>query len=165
MSEFLTLIHKFTLQPPLYWNLFYPVHGANLTRIQPMWSAYPYDLVFLIGLALGLYGIRITFSLCGIRITWFSLYGIHITRFPSYGNAAQTFKCICTIVLDTALLWAAMDAALSQGPQLWRHNNKTIIVSWNAHGPEGEPRRGNCGLSIDLLFVGFQKDLFYISMK
>ena len=41
-------------------------------------------------------------------------------------------------------------------PLLWRHNNKTIIVSWNAHGPEGEPRRGNCGLSIDLLFVGFQ---------
>ena len=77
----------------------------------------------------------------------------------------QKFTCIYTIVLDTALLWAAMDAALSQGPLLWRHNNKTIIVSWNAHGPEGEPRHGNCGLSIDLLFVGFQKDLFYISMK
>ena len=69
-----------------------------------MSSAYPYDLVFLIGLALGLYGICITFSLCGIRITWFSLYGIHITRFPSCDNAAQTFKCIYTIVLDTALL-------------------------------------------------------------
>ena len=41
--------------------LVYPVHGANLTLIQPMWSAYPYDLVFLIGLALGLYGIRIIF--------------------------------------------------------------------------------------------------------
>ena len=31
------------------------------------------------------------------------------------------------IVLDRALLWAAMDAALSQGPLLWRHNDKTII--------------------------------------
>ena len=35
------------------------------------------------------------------------------------------------IVLDRALLWAAMDAALSQGPLLWRHNDKTVIVSWN----------------------------------
>ena len=33
------------------------------------------------------------------------------------------------IVLDRALLWAAVDVELSQGPLLWRHNDKTVIVS------------------------------------
>ena len=30
--------------------LFYPVHGANLTLIQPMWSAYPYAPTSLYGI-------------------------------------------------------------------------------------------------------------------
>ena len=45
------------------------------------------------------------------------------------------------IVVDRVLLWAAMDAALSQGPLLWRHNDNTVIGSWNTRGPEREPRR------------------------
>ena len=40
------------------------------------------------------------------------------------------------IVLDMALLWAAMDAALSQEPLLWRHDDIAIIVSWNKRGPK-----------------------------
>ena len=43
------------------------------------------------------------------------------------------------IVLDRALLWAAMEAALSQRLPLWCHNDKTVIVSWNMHGLSGSP--------------------------
>ena len=63
---------------------FYPVHGANLTLIQPMWSAYPYAPT--------------------------SLYGIHMPLLP--------YMVIQPIVLGMALLWAAIDSALSQGPLL-----------------------------------------------
>ena len=38
------------------------------------------------------------------------------------------------IVPNTALLWAAMDAALSQGPLLWRHNDMAVIVLQNTRG-------------------------------
>ena len=53
------------------------------------------------------------------------------------------------IVRDRALLWAAMDAALSHGPLLWRRNDKTVDVSWNTREPERGPRRGDRGTSID----------------
>ena len=65
--------------------------------------------------------IRITlFSLYGIRIPLFSLYGIHMLLLP--------YTVIQPIVLGMALLWAAMDSSLSQGPLLWRHNDMTVIV-------------------------------------
>ena len=70
--------------------------------------------------------IRITcFSLYGIRLSLFSLYGIHMPLFP--------YMVIQPIVLGVALLWAAMDSPLSQGPLLWHHNDMTVIVSQNTH--------------------------------
>ena len=66
------------------------------------------------------------FSLYGIRISLFSLYGIHMALFPD--------MVIQTIVLGMALLWAAMDSPLSQGPLLWRHNDMTAIVSRHTCG-------------------------------
>ena len=85
----------------------YPVHGANLTLIQPMWSAYPYAPT--------------------------SLYGIHMPLLP--------YMVIQPIVLGMALLWAAIDTALSQGPLLWRHNDMTVIVSRNTRGRERDTRQ------------------------
>ena len=38
------------------------------------------------------------------------------------------------ILLDAALLWSAMDAALSQGMLLWCHNEMAIIVSRDMFG-------------------------------
>ena len=86
---------------------FYPVHGANLTLVQPMWSAYPY--------------------------TPTSLYGIHMPLLP--------YMVIQPIVLGMALLWAAIDSALSQGPLLWRHNDMAVIVSRNTRGRERDTRQ------------------------
>ena len=89
------------------WINIYPVHGANLTLIQPMWSAYPYAPT--------------------------SLYGIHMPLLP--------YMVIQPIVLGMALLWAAIDSALSQGPLLWRHNDMTVIVSRNTRGRERDTRQ------------------------
>ena len=44
------------------------------------------------------------------------------------------YMVIQTIVLGMALLWAAMDSPLSQGPLLWRHNDMTAIVSRHTCG-------------------------------
>ena len=85
----------------------YPVHGANLTLIRPMWSAYPYAPT--------------------------SLYGIHMPLLP--------YLVIQPIVQGVALLWAAIDSALSQGPLLWRHNDMTVIVSRNTRGRERDTRQ------------------------
>ena len=75
--------------------------------------------------------IRITwFSFYGIRIPLFSLYVIHMPWFP--------YVVIQPIVLGMALLWAAMDSSLFQGPLLWRHNDMTVIVSRNTRGREGD---------------------------
>ena len=90
----------------------YPVHCAKLTLIQPTWSANPYHLV----------------SLYGICISLFSLYGIHIPLF--------LYMVTQFIVMVVALLWAAMDSPLSQGPLLWRHHDMTIIGLRNMHGRE-----------------------------
>ena len=78
--------------------------------------------------------IRITwFSLYGIRIPLFSLYDIHMPSFP--------YMVILPIVLGVALLWAAMDSPLSQGPLLWRHNDMTVIVSPDTRGRERDTRQ------------------------
>ena len=78
--------------------------------------------------------IRITlFSLYGIRIPLFSLYGIHMPLLPN--------MVVQPIVLGMALLWAAMDSSLSQGPLLWRHNNMTVIVSRNTRGRERDTQQ------------------------
>ena len=73
------------------------------------------------------------FSLYGIRIPLFSLYGIHMPLFP--------YMVILPIVLGVALLWAAMDSPLSQGPLLWRHNDMTVIVSPDTRGRERDTRQ------------------------
>ena len=66
--------------------------------------------------------IRITWiPLYDIRIPLFSLYGIHMPLFP--------YMAIQPIVLGMALLWAAIDSLLSQGPIMWRHNDMTVIVT------------------------------------
>ena len=78
-----------------------------------------------------------------IRITWFSLYGIRIPLFSLYGihMPLLPYMVIQPIVLGMALLWAAMDSSLSQGPLLWRHNNMTVIVSWNTRRREPDTRQ------------------------
>ena len=48
---------------------------------------------------------------------------------------------VTAIVLVGALLWAALDAALSQEPLLWRHKDTTFIVSRNARGIERDTRQ------------------------
>ena len=76
--------------------------------------------------------IRITwFSLYGIRIPFVSLYDIHMSLLP--------YMVMQPIVLGMALLWAAMDSSLSQGPLLWRQNDMTVIVSWNTRIPAVHP--------------------------
>ena len=87
--------------------IIYPVHGANLTLIQPMWSAYPYAPT--------------------------SLYGIHMPLLP--------YMVIQPTGLGMALLWAAIDSALSQWPLLWRHNDMTVIVSRYTRGRERDTRQ------------------------
>ena len=78
--------------------------------------------------------IRITwFSVYGIRIPWFSLYGIHMPLLP--------YMVIQLIVLGMALLWAAMDSSLSQGPLLWRHNDMSVIVSRNTRERERDTQQ------------------------
>ena len=62
-----------------------------------------------------------------------SLYGIHMPLLP--------YMVIQSIVLHMALLWAAIDSALSQGPLLWRHNDMTVIVSRNTRGRERDTRQ------------------------
>ena len=76
-----------------------------------------------------------------------------VSVFPCFPDMVCVFLCfpymvilpkhfnVKAIVLDRALLWAAMDVALSQGPLPWRHNYKTVIVSWTTHGPERDPPR------------------------
>ena len=78
-----------------------------------------------------------------IRINWFSLYGIRIPLFSSYGihMALLPYMVIQPIVLGIALLLAAMDSSLSQGPLLWRHNDMTVIASWNTRGRERDTRQ------------------------
>ena len=70
-----------------------------------------------------------------------------VSIFPCFPYMVSVFPCfpymvmlpkhlnVKTILLDRELLWAAMDATMSQGPLLWRHNDKTVIVSWNTRGP------------------------------
>ena len=114
-----------------------------------------------------------------IRITWFSLYGIHIPLFSLYGihMPLLPYMVIQPFVLGMALLWAAMDSSLSQGPLLWRHNDMTVIVSRNMRGRERDTQQridkrmhGDYRPSIDRFFVGFnvvcytflQNNLIYI---
>ena len=65
----------------------------------------------------------------------FSVYGIH-TRLFSYMVTQP-------IVLGMALLWAAIDSSLSQGPLLWRHNEMTVIGSRNTRGRNTRQRLDN----------------------
>ena len=78
-----------------------------------------------------------------IRITWFALYGIRIPLFSLYGIRMPLFPymVILPIVLGVALLWAAIDSPLSQGPLLWRHNDMTVIVSPDTRGRERDTRQ------------------------
>ena len=83
----------------------YPVHGTNLTVIQPMWSAYPYAMFVFFKL----YGIHMPlFSLYGIHMPLFSLYGSHMPLFSLYGSHMPLcpYMVIQPIVLGMALLWA-----------------------------------------------------------
>ena len=73
---------------------------------------------------------------------WFP-YGIHICLFSLHGNAEHQDH------LDRALLWAAIDAALSQKPLLWRHIDKTVIVSRNKCGREWDIRQHECTVITD----------------
>ena len=78
-----------------------------------------------------------------ISITWVSLYGIRIPLFSLYGIHMPLLPYMVTlpIVLSMALLWAAMDCPLSQGPLLWRHNNMTVIVLPDTRGRERDTRQ------------------------
>ena len=77
--------------------------------------------------------VSLGFFLYGIRIPLFSSYGIHMPLFP--------YMVIPPIVLGVALLRAAMDSPLSQGPLLWRHNDMTVIVSPDTRGRERDTRQ------------------------
>ena len=88
---------------------------------------------------------RSWYSLRGlhIRITWFSLYGIRIPLFSLYGihMPLLPYMVIQPIDLGMALLWAAMDSSLFQGPLLWSHNDMTVIVSRDTRGRERDTRQ------------------------
>ena len=100
-------------------SYFYPVHCAKLTLIQPTWSAYPYHLVFL--------------------YKWYPYSLVLLIWYPY--ALVSLYMVIQPIVLGVALLWAAMDSALSQGPLLWHHNEMTIIVSRNTRGYERDTQQ------------------------
>ena len=70
-------------------------------------------------------------SICPYFLIWY--YGIHMPLLP--------YMVIQPIVLGMALLWAAIDSALSQGPLLWRHNDMTVIVSRHTRGRERDTRQ------------------------
>ena len=80
------------------------------------------------------------------------------------------FRYRTPIVLDAALLWAAMNAPLFQGRLLWHHNSMAVIVLRNAREPERNnyQRPGNSNSwrsrkpcqSFDV--VGLQRDLLHI---
>ena len=99
-------------------TLFYPVLSPKLTLIQPRWSAYPYHLVFLI---------------------WYPYSLVFLIWYPY--ALTSVYMVIPPIVLGMALLWAAMDSSLSQGPLLWRHNDMTVIVSRNTRGRERDTQK------------------------
>ena len=65
--------------------------------------------------------------------------------FPDFGNDVQTFECKG----PCSGYSVAMDAALSQGPLLWRHKGITVIISQNKRRTEREPWQGDHSLSID----------------
>ena len=71
-------------------------------------------------------------------------YMVSISLGFPYMVMLQTFK-VNTIVLDATLLWAALDAALSQMPLLWRHSAMAVFVSRNTRWPERDTyqRPGN----------------------
>ena len=94
---------------------FYTAHRAKVPLNQPTWSVYPYPLVFLIWYP---HPLGVLIWLCCRHLS------------------------VNAIVLDMALLCAVMDAALSQEPLLWRHNDMAVIVSWNTCGPGARPT--NC---------------------
>ena len=95
-----------------------------------------------------------------IHITWFSLYGIRITLFSLYDihMPLLPYMVIQPIVLGMALLWAAMDSSLSQGPLLWRHNDIRYCFTEYARTWARHPTtrmHGDYRPSIDRFFVGF----------
>ena len=105
-----------------------------------------------------------------IRITWFSLYGIPLFSLYGIHMPLLPYMAIQPIVLGMALLWAAMDASLSQGPLLWRHKDRycdvTMIWPLLFHGIRADVSEtpdnalttrihGDHRLSIDRFFVGF----------
>ena len=94
-------------------------------------------------------------------ISVFPCFPYMVSLFPCFPSLVMMHKLlkVKAILLDRALLWAAINAALSQGPLLWRHTDKTVIVSWNLRGPEREPLRGDRGPPIDQLLVGLQSNL------
>ena len=66
------------------------------------------------------------------------------------------------IVLGMALLWVAMDSSLSQGPQLWRHNDMPLLfhgvradLSETPNNALTTRMHGDYRPSIDRFFVGF----------
>ena len=97
---------------------FYPVHGAKSTLIQPAFSAHPCPLVFLIWYPYSL-----------VFFIWLML---------------QTIK-VNAIVLNTGLLRAAMDTALSQGLLLWCHNKRACycFMEWDQTGWKTQLLPGN----------------------
>ena len=103
-----------------FWNALcltdYPVHCVKLTLVQPTWSAYQYHLVFLI---------------------WYPYSLVFLIWYPY----ALPYMVIQPIFMGMALLRAAMDSSLSQGPLLWRHSHMTVIVSRNTPGHERDTRQ------------------------
>ena len=95
-----------------------------------------------------------------IRITWFSLYGIRIPLFSLYGTHMPLlpYMPIQPIVLGMALLWAAMDSSLSQGPLLWRQNDMAVIVSWNTRRRERDTRQRDCTAITDCQSIDSLQD-------
>ena len=76
-----------------------------------------------------------------------------VSIFPCFPDMVSAFPCtpymvmlpthlnVTAIVLNRALLWAAIDATLSKKPLLWRHDDKTVIVSRNTRGRERNTRQ------------------------
>ena len=91
-----------------------------------------------------------------------------VSVFPCFPAMVFVFPCfpymvmlpkylnVKAIVLDRALLWAAMDVALCQGPLPWRHNYKTFMVSWTTHRPEREPATAITGCQSVDYFLDFK---------
>ena len=127
--------------------IFYPAHVVKLTVIQPVLSAYPYHLVFLI------WYLHLLLFHIGICIPIISLHGITVQTFECKGNCSEysiAMGCYgCCIVPRATIVKSHWYGRYCFTEYMW---------IW-----AGAPARWS--QTVNQSFVGFQSDLLHIFLK